>query len=312
MGKRGQLMNTIAPEKAAAREAARNENGTFGAQEHSSPEVTVGPSPKALGMIGLGPASENVLAEPFDSIEERPLRPYFALTPGDDDEFFDAPIAITPRTGGCLRTAAGSRIHWPVRTTRGGRTAAAPRFPAGRSARARPRPASSSSRGSSLAPGARRAHEERHCPASEQVIEHAWDDPRSRSQGDPMTDLTPAQRAELEAHRRSNGEFGEHDHSDPELALGNGFRDAAYPLTVTVRLEKWDHHDNAFEVGRVEFDARAILDAKSTAEVGDLFDRDPDWLFGRAVAAGFIDDYEGPYTVERPEGVRNELVTGSV
>jgi len=109
MGKRGQLMNTIAPEKAAAREAARNENGTFGAQEHSSPEVTVGPSPKALGMIGLGPASENPLAEPFDSVEERPLRPYFALTPGDDDEFFDAPIGTTVHM--VVKGKGGSRVR---------------------------------------------------------------------------------------------------------------------------------------------------------------------------------------------------------
>lgn len=49
-------------------------------------------SPKQLGIMGLGPDTPNRFAEPFDTERgERPLRPYVALTPADDDEFFDAP-----------------------------------------------------------------------------------------------------------------------------------------------------------------------------------------------------------------------------
>ena len=44
-----------------------------------------------MAMAGFGgPASVNVLAEPWDKDEMRPLRPYLPLTHGDDDEFFDA------------------------------------------------------------------------------------------------------------------------------------------------------------------------------------------------------------------------------
>jgi len=57
-------------------------------------------SKKSLGMMGLGPHSPNSYDEPFDAEQDRPLRPYFALTPGDDDEFFDA--------------HPGSRIHVKV------------------------------------------------------------------------------------------------------------------------------------------------------------------------------------------------------
>lgn len=79
---------TISPTAADAREAARATDGKFGEQQHTDPET--GFSKKALAMFGLGPASVNTYAEPADRIEERTPRPYFALTPGDDDEFFDA------------------------------------------------------------------------------------------------------------------------------------------------------------------------------------------------------------------------------
>lgn len=74
-----------------AREEARLSNGRFGTQSHTPPEATLtGPSPKQLGMMGAGPDSVNVFAEPWDEDEMRPLRPYLPLTPADDDEFFDA------------------------------------------------------------------------------------------------------------------------------------------------------------------------------------------------------------------------------
>lgn len=75
-----------------AREQARHSDGRFGAQDHTAPETVLagGPSPKQLGMMGAGPASVNVFAEPWDKHEMRPLRPYLPLTPADDDEFFDA------------------------------------------------------------------------------------------------------------------------------------------------------------------------------------------------------------------------------
>lgn len=85
-----------------AREDARERStGRFGKQEHSAPEVTLADGtvipPKDLGILGMGPSSENSFAEKADlanddGIPTRPLRPYLALTPADDDEFFDAPV----------------------------------------------------------------------------------------------------------------------------------------------------------------------------------------------------------------------------
>lgn len=76
--------------------------GSFAPQRQTAPEVTLapatGPTPKQLGMIGAGPASSNSYSEPADRAEtedgipNRPLRPYLALSPADDDEFFDAPV----------------------------------------------------------------------------------------------------------------------------------------------------------------------------------------------------------------------------
>ena len=103
-----------------------------------------------------------------------------------------------------------------------------------------------------------------------------------------MTDLTPAQRAELEAHRRSNGEFGEHDHSDPELGLGNGFRDPAYPFTVRVNLEHWDGRRDV-TLRTVEFDARALLDARPLSKLYDLAEQHQDWIFEEAAVADACD-----------------------
>lgn len=80
--------------QAIAREEARQSSGQFGTQQHSAPETTLaatGPTPKQLAAAGFGgPASVNVFDEPWDKDEMRPLRPYLPLTPGDDDEFFDA------------------------------------------------------------------------------------------------------------------------------------------------------------------------------------------------------------------------------
>lgn len=90
-------MTPLDSPQTAAREDARLSTGRFGAQEHSSPEAAlapsperVGPSPKQLGMVGAGPASVNVFADSWDNDEMRPLRPYLPLTTADDDELFDA------------------------------------------------------------------------------------------------------------------------------------------------------------------------------------------------------------------------------
>lgn len=117
-----------------------------------------------------------------------------------------------------------------------------------------------------------------------------------------MTDLTPDQSAELEAARRQNGQFGEHDHSGPELELGNAYRDPSSPATVTVRLEQADARDNIFEVGKVEFDARAIFDSRDLAAITTARDfEDLDWVFDTARMHGLVGDHDGPFTVELPE-----------
>lgn len=92
-----------------AREQARLSSGQFGTQEHTAPEATLsGPTPRQLAAAGFGgPASENVFAEPWDKDEMRPLRPYLPLTPGDDDEFFDARpgtrVTVVERDGNATR-----------------------------------------------------------------------------------------------------------------------------------------------------------------------------------------------------------------
>jgi len=121
-----------------------------------------------------------------------------------------------------------------------------------------------------------------------------------------MTDLTPDQIAEREAARRRNGEFGEHDHSAPELALGNAFRDAAYPFTVRVNLEHWDGR-RYVTLRTVEFDARALLDARPLRDLHRLEEDDLDWIFEEAVRRGLTDEFDGPYTVELPDDVADYI-----
>lgn len=126
-----------------------------------------------------------------------------------------------------------------------------------------------------------------------------------------MTDLNPEQHAEREAARRDNGEFGTHEHSAPELHLadGNGYHDVTYPATVIVRLERWDERDNAIEVGRVEFDARAIFDALSLSEIKRAHgNQDYDWIFQDAQTYGLTDEHDGPFTVDIPEDFEDYLV----
>ena len=110
----------------AAREDARQDDGRFGVQQHTAPEAQLndGPSPKALGMFGLGPASVNAFAEPLDSEEDRPLRPYLPLTPGDDDELWDARpgsrVVVSESVDGrtSLRTfVRGGTSEWEERST---------------------------------------------------------------------------------------------------------------------------------------------------------------------------------------------------
>lgn len=71
----------------------RATDGTFAEKPQSAPEASLGEvTPYQMGLMGLGPASKNDFAEPFDTaLDRRPLRPYLPLTPGDDDEVFDAP-----------------------------------------------------------------------------------------------------------------------------------------------------------------------------------------------------------------------------
>lgn len=119
-----------------------------------------------------------------------------------------------------------------------------------------------------------------------------------------MPDLTPDHHADREAARRDNGEFGTHSRTSPEvhLADGNGFRDPSYPLTLEVVLERWDNRDNAIELGVVEFDARALCDARSLTELDQAFETgDPDAIFFEAVDAGLTDAHDGPFTVRTPE-----------
>jgi len=122
-----------------------------------------------------------------------------------------------------------------------------------------------------------------------------------------MADLTDAQRAQVD-NRNPDGKWREgvprHVHSQPAIGLdadGNGFRDPAYPLTVTVVLERWNYRDEAEEVGTVEFDARAIFDGMSLDEVREAFDNDVDWLFHKAITAGFVEAHDGPFTVREPD-----------
>lgn len=113
-----------------------------------------------------------------------------------------------------------------------------------------------------------------------------------------MTDLTPEQIAA----RQSDGKFGAHDHSDPELELGNAYRDVTSPLTVSVRLERWDDRGYAMEVGHLEFDARAIFDARKLADIDpEVTQSDTDWVFHEAQNTGLVDGHDGPFTVELPE-----------
>lgn len=75
--------------------------GSFASHERSAPETTI--SPRALGAIGLGPASPSVYMDRVDTRAERgerPARPYLPLQPADDDEFFDAPTGSVLITRG--------------------------------------------------------------------------------------------------------------------------------------------------------------------------------------------------------------------
>lgn len=95
-----------------------------------------------------------------------------------------------------------------------------------------------------------------------------------------MTDNTPEQ-----------DHLSEHPDANP-------FSDPAAPLSVHVRLERWDD-DNAVEIGSVDFDGRDVFDSQPLDEIGD--DRsDMDWVFYAATAAGLIDNHDGPFTVEVP------------
>ena len=79
--------------------------GSFTAKTQSDPSG--GLSLKQLGIIGLGPDSENRFATHWDNRDDRPLRRSLALLPADDDEFFDA------REGVVLNIAEGrERTLW--------------------------------------------------------------------------------------------------------------------------------------------------------------------------------------------------------
>ena len=113
-----------------------------------------------------------------------------------------------------------------------------------------------------------------------------------------MTDLTPDQITERENARQSNGEFGTHEHSAPELGLVRW--DASEPLLIRVRLERWTGKYDV-EVGVAEFDARAIFDGRSVADLERAEDsEDLDWVFEEAKELG-LSDHDGAYTVELPE-----------
>lgn len=113
-----------------------------------------------------------------------------------------------------------------------------------------------------------------------------------------MTDLTPEQIAA----RQANGEFGTHDHTAPDFELdGNAYRDVTSPLTVVVRQEVYQG-DYVHEVGRVEFDARAIFDARKLADINpETTYSDQDWVFHEAQNAGLVPEYDGPFTVDLPD-----------
>lgn len=117
--------------------------------------------------------------------------------------------------------------------------------------------------------------------------------------------MTPDQIAQREAARTRTGEFGTHDHTDPEIDLdpGNAYNDVTTPVTVTVQLEQWDRNDNILNIGSVDFDGRALLDAESLQDLdASRKNGDIDWVFERAKSLGLIDtDHDGPYTVELPD-----------
>lgn len=119
-----------------------------------------------------------------------------------------------------------------------------------------------------------------------------------------MTDLTPEQ---ISA-RQPNGEFGTHDRSAPEFELGNAFRDVTSPLTVRVQLEERDSYGDPQEVDSIEFDARALFDARRLADIrtaSTAYDRD--WVFFEAQSAGLVDEHDGPFTVKLPADFREYI-----
>jgi len=122
---------------------------------------------------------------------------------------------------------------------------------------------------------------------------------------------TPEELAKLNQFRQAGGEFGDRPlrAPDPSQELGNGFRDPAYPLTVEVRLEKWDSRDNIQEVGVVEFDARALFDRKSVEDLESVVDGAGyrDWIYEQAVEAGLVEGHDGPFTVEEPEELEDYI-----
>ena len=119
-----------------------------------------------------------------------------------------------------------------------------------------------------------------------------------------MTDLTPEQIAA----RQRNGKFGVHSHSGPELALGNAYRDVTSPLTVCVQLEAHDGYGDPQELETIEFDARALFDGRSLADIRTASTADArDWVFFEAQSVGLVDDHDGPFTVKLPADFREYI-----
>lgn len=109
----------------------------------------------------------------------------------------------------------------------------------------------------------------------------------------------------------TGGQFAATQKTEGEVAL-TGTRPE--PVTVRVRLERWDANDEAVEVGETQFDARTVFDTLDVKDLQGMYDgeysSDLDHIFDRAVNAGLVNRHDGPFTVELPEKPFERYIAG--